>query len=772
MTEILAHETGAGANEQAEQLRELQFLMALSRRVAALGSLEAALDMLLEAAIQETGADRGSIFLHDAETSELYTYRSTGLGTREIRLMDDQGLAGSVFQSGQGEIIADAYADPRFHRAADEQTGYETHTLICAPIRSARGETIGVAEMLNKRDGEFEPRDLTLLESMTSQCAVTLEALQRLERVSREREREVEFLNVVADLASELELTTLLGRVVSEATRMLDCDRTTVFLNDERNAELFSFVGDKLELEIRFPNHLGIAGTVFQSGQSIRIPHAYADLRFNPAFDRQSEYFTRSILCVPIFSKAGKSIGVTQSLNKRGGPFNPQDESRLRAFTAQIASALENAKLFSDVQAMRNYNESMLQSMSNGVITFDEAGLAQTCNAAGSRILRREEPDVVGKAPAEIFPESEWLIERIERAGDTGDSDLALDAELAVDGTTVSANISILPLRASDDSQLGTLVVIEDISSEKRVRSTLSRYMDPELADRLLAEDSGGELLGGTEALATVLFTDIRQFTTLAERLGAHSTVSLLNDYFERMVECIFDQGGMLDKFIGDAIMAVFGLPMPNDDDEDRALRAAISMISSLREWNVERSRRGDPVLDMGVGLNTDSVVAGNIGSGKRMDYTIIGDGVNLASRLEGACKHYGARILLSESTKAKLRGVYRLREVDRIVVKGKSAPVAMFECLDYYDDESFPNLLEAVGMFNEGLAKYRAERLRRGGALVRAGADSESGRRGRHTVRRALPSARRVPSGRRLGRHLGDDRQVARATVLALPAS
>ena len=708
MTEILAHETAT--NEQAEQLRELQFLMALSRRVAALGSLEEALDTLLQAAIEEIGADRGSIFLHDAETSELYTYRSTGLGPREIRLMDDQGVAGSVFQSGQGEIIADAYTDPRFHRAADEQTGYETHSLICSPITSARGATIGVAEVLNKRNGEFEPRDLALLESMTSQCAVTLEALQRLERVSREREREVEFLNVVADLSSELELTTLLGRVVSEATRMLDCDRTTVFLNDERNAELFSFVGDKLELsEIRFPNHLGIAGTVFQSAQSIRIPHAYADLRFNPAFDRQSEYFTRSILCVPIFSKSGKPIGVTQSLNKRGGPFNPQDESRLRAFTAQIASALENAKLFSDVQAMRNYTESMLQSMSNGVITFDEEGLAQTCNAAGSRILRLEDPDVVGKPPAEIFPESEWLVERLERAGETGASDLALDAELAVDGTTVSANISILPLRASDESRLGTLVVIEDISNEKRVRSTLSRYMDPELADRLLAEDSGGDLLGGAEALATVLFSDIRQFTALSERLGAHSTVSLLNDYFERMVECIFDQGGMLDKFIGDAIMAVFGLPVPRDDDEDRALRAAISMIESLREWNVERSRRGDPVLDMGVGLNTDSVVAGNIGSGKRMDYTIIGDGVNLASRLEGACKHYGARILLSELTRAKLRGVYRLREVDRIVVKGKSEPVAMFECLDYHDDESFPNLLEAVGMFNEGLAKYRA---------------------------------------------------------------
>jgi adenylate cyclase len=182
----------------------------------------------------------------------------------------------------------------------------------------------------------------------------------------------------------------------------------------------------------------------------------------------------------------------------------------------------------------------------------------------------------------------------------------------------------------------------------------------------------------------------------------------MLNEYFARMVDCISQQGGMLDKFIGDAIMAVFGLPVPADDDEDRALRAAIAMIRSLWEWNAERERRGEPAIDIGIGLNTDSVVAGNIGSPKRMDYTIIGDGVNLAARLESACKHYGARILLSELTAAKLKGVYRLREIDRVIVKGKTKPVGVFECLDYHDPESFPNLMEAVGAFNEGLALYR----------------------------------------------------------------
>jgi adenylate cyclase len=351
----------------------------------------------------------------------------------------------------------------------------------------------------------------------------------------------------------------------------------------------------------------------------------------------------------------------------------------------------------------------MLESMSNGVITFDEDGLAQTCNAAASRTLRREESDVVGMSSAELLgDENVWLRERMARVAETLGTESVVDAELLVGDEPVSANVTVLPLLDGDGAHLGTMVMIEDISNEKRVRSTLARYMDPDLADRLLSADAREEILGGTESVATVLFSDVRGFTTISEQLGPHGTVTMLNEYFERMVECISAHAGMLDKFIGDAIMAVFGLPVAGEDDEDRALRASVAMLRSLREWNGERERRDEPVVDMGVGLNTDLVVAGNIGSPKRMDYTIIGDGVNLASRLEGACKQYGAKILLSELTKSKLRGVYRLREVDRVIVKGKTMPVSVFECLDHHDDQSFPNLMETVGAFGEGLARYR----------------------------------------------------------------
>ena len=698
--------------DAGQDMRHLQLLLDVSRQVAAMDTLDAVLDKLVSVAVQETGAERGSLFLRDEQTGELYSRVAQGVRTREIRLLANEGLAGAVYRSGQGEIIEDAYNDPRFNPKVDEETGFKTKSMLVTPLRNAKGRIIGVTQILNKRSGVFTEHDVAIVEGVTTQCAITLESIQMVEHIETVQTREREFLNVVTDMTSDLDLTRLLRKVMSEASRMLDAERSTLFLNDEASSELFSHVGDGLATtEIRLPNHTGIAGTVFTSGKSVNIPHAYADLRFNPAFDRQTGFFTRSILCVPVINKQGKVIGVTQVLNKRGGPFTDEDENRLRAFTAQISIGLENAKLFDDVQSMKNYNESMLQSMSNGVLTFDDDCVLKTANAAAERILKTKEADLIGKGIEDLFSETApWLVERVKRVEETRTNETAVDLEITVGSKTVSANITVLPLTSGDDTSLGTLVIIEDISNEKRVKSTMSRYMDPELADRLLAEGGQEELLGGKDQTATILFSDIRGFTGITEKLGAQGTVALLNDYFERMVDCISDEGGILDKFIGDAIMAGFGVPVSRGEDEDRAMRAAIAMVSRLWEWNAQRAAKNLITLDMGIGLNTDHIVAGNIGSPKRMDYTMIGDGVNLAARLESACKQYRARILLSEMTKKKLRGIYRLREIDKVVVKGKTEPVSVFECLDYHADQTFPNIADVMGHFSEGIAAYRGQ--------------------------------------------------------------
>jgi adenylate cyclase len=208
-----------------------------------------------------------------------------------------------------------------------------------------------------------------------------------------------------------------------------------------------------------------------------------------------------------------------------------------------------------------------------------------------------------------------------------------------------------------------------------------------------------------------MLFSDIRSFTALTEELGPQSTVSLLNEYFTIMVDCIQREGGMLDKFMGDAFMAVFGTPIAHDDDADRAVRAGTAMLRELTAYNIRRAADGRKPIEIGIGINTDTVVSGNIGSPRRMDYTVIGDGVNLASRLEGACKQYRARLLLTEYTFGKLHGTYRSREIDRVLVKGKTQPVGVFEILDYHSEVSFPNIMEVLNFFRYGLRCYRERR-------------------------------------------------------------
>ncbi|MBI5622955.1 MAG: GAF domain-containing protein [Elusimicrobia bacterium] len=696
---------------QERRLAQAEMLLAIPRKLAAIDSLDEILETLVKMTTMELGAERGSLFLNDGQAGELFSIVAQGTSRRRIRIANTTGIAGSVFHAGTGAIVHNVYKDGRFNREIDQQTGFKTRCMICAPIISVKGETMGVAQVLNKRKGRFTLEDLRLLEAMTTQAAVALHGAQYVEKMRLSREKELEFLDVVADVTSEIDLGTLLRKVMREATRMLSAERSTLFLNDEKTGELWSLVGEGIgATQIRFPNHLGIGGAVFTTAKSVNIPHAYADMRFNPSFDKKTGFFTRSILCVPVINKGGKIIGVTQVLNKHGGPFSGEDESRLRAFTAQIAIALENAKLFADVQNMKNYNESMLQSMSNGVVTLDEEGKVVTCNAAGLRILKAEPSGIVGRPVDAYFSNgASWIVDKVRRVGETQQADVTMDAELCLDHTKVSANVTVLPLVSAAAKKLGTMIIIDDISGEKRMKSTMARYMDPTLADQLLA--GGEDLLGGKSTVATVLFSDIRSFTTISEELGPQITVGLLNKYFTLMVECIQAEGGMLDKFIGDAIMAGFGIPIAHPDNEDRAIRCAVSMLAALRVWNSQRTEVGRRPIEIGIGLNTDTVVSGNIGSPKRMDYTMIGDGVNLAARLETACKQYGTRILISENTYKRLKGTYRIRDIDDVVVKGKTKPVKIYEVLDHHSDESFPNMMEALGFFREGRKAYAAGR-------------------------------------------------------------
>lgn len=694
----------------ADILGKIAALLEVANRVSDTLSLDTLLQRMMEITASALRVERSTLFLHDAEHQELYARALVAQsGVDEIRFAHHLGIAGAVFTTGQPVIIPDAYADPRFNREVDRKTNYHTRNILCAPIRTRDNTIIGVTQLLNKTDGDFTVDDLTLVAAITSQASAALQNAQLFEQVQRAHEQETQLLEVTTAMSTELQLQPLLARIMETTTAILDADRTTLFMYDERAHELWSQVAQGEESrQIRFPAHLGIAGSVFSTRETVNIPDAYADPRFNQALDRTTGYRTHSILCMPVINKEGKAIGVIQVLNKKGGPFTRVDEKRLQAFAAQASVALENAQLFEDVLNIKNYNESILQSLSNGVITLDAEQHIVKCNAAALRILEEEVEDIEGRSVADYFSgANSWITASVHRMLFKGTADLTLDTEILLPrGKMVSVNLTTVPLRNVRKELIGSMLIFENITEEKRVRSTMARYMTKEVAEKLL--ESTEDKLGGQVQEASILFSDIRNFTSISEKMGAHETVLMLNEYFSLMVDIIFQYGGILDKYIGDAIMAVFGAPFSSGEDADHAVKTAIDMMRALYKFNQQRLVQGKEGIDIGIGISTDEVVSGNIGSLKRMEYTVIGDGVNLASRLEGANKYYGSRILISEFTFHDLKGTYLTREVDIIRVKGKTRPVSIYEILDFHDTTTFPWLHKVLIYYQQGLQAYR----------------------------------------------------------------
>ena len=224
-----------------------------------------------------------------------------------------------------------------------------------------------------------------------------------------------------------------------------------------------------------------------------------------------------------------------------------------------------------------------------------------------------------------------------------GATDYHADTDLVLtDGDIGAVNLTTAPVVDTEGKSIGNMLVLEDITREKRVRNTMARYVAKEIVDQLLA--SGEDVLQGSSLVATVLFSDIRRFAMLSEAMTPRQTVAMLNEYFTEMVEVIFSRGGVLDKYLGDGLMAIFGAPIAGSVDADNALLVATDMMRALRQLNGLRIERGFEPIEIGIGLATGEVLAGSVGPMKRMAYTAIGDNVNLAARLESANKYYGRR--------------------------------------------------------------------------------------------------------------------------------
>ncbi|WP_181373148.1 adenylate/guanylate cyclase domain-containing protein [Massilia glaciei] len=260
--------------------------------------------------------------------------------------------------------------------------------------------------------------------------------------------------------------------------------------------------------------------------------------------------------------------------------------------------------------------------------------------------------------------------------------------------------------------ELGTLAasfddMVHGLIERDKVRDMLGKVVSPAIAEELLSQNID---FSGQEQEVSVMFSDIRGFTTLCEGRAPSEILSMLNTYLGTVSDLIDGHDGVVDKYIGDAVMALYGAPLVAPDDPQRALETALAMVGALPALNAQFARDGWPPLAIGIGIHSGIVVAGNIGSRSRLNYTVLGDTVNLASRLEGLCKHYGEAIIVSEATMRRCPGI-AFRELDLVRVKGKQEAVAIFSVIGHRSDISARRSGE-LALHAQALADYRGGRF------------------------------------------------------------
>eukprot|EP01065_Artemidia_motanka_P008313 TRINITY_DN1415_c1_g1_i4.p1 TRINITY_DN1415_c1_g1~~TRINITY_DN1415_c1_g1_i4.p1 ORF type:complete len:901 (+),score=315.08 TRINITY_DN1415_c1_g1_i4:167-2869(+) len=700
---------------------------------------------------QIPNATRAVFHLRDADNDVLYDPADPA-----VRALVGKGVIGRVAEGKHGTLSV-AFGPSNEPTDEDKALVGTSSRVVSAPLMSASLGVMATLSVLGD-EKEFTAEEVEHLTFLAKQAGPMVFSSITASTLQSTRNQVDVLLDVARRLASELEVNSLIRTIMQVSRDLLSADRATLFLVDKEHDQLYSSVADGTG-EIRIPRSAGIAGAVATTASPINIPSAYADSRFTsgrgPTIDRDTGYKTNSILCMPMTDRQGEVIGVTQMINKTSGSAFGKDDTRLlSAFSSQAAVAIENSLLFKRTEESKNLFMSVLASIKNLIVTLDEKGRVLTIN--------RDPVEFgigIGKDKMLSTPYTEWFDRRpqesdqpVERKLSTGEGEhrtmgqrrrsstrpgrpvcdayyngllfedinecykTGKDRQVSeftyvkvADGeeTTLTLNYRIMALRNFDEKQVGVIMVLEDISSEAQMMATLGKYMSPELAAAAL---EGGTQLGGQQLPVSVLFVDIRNFTGLSEALEAPQVVETLNEYFKLMGGSVLDHGGIVDKYIGDAVMAVFGVPFPAEDDAERVCRCALEMFELLDNWNANRKKEGLDEVRMGIGVNSGDVVAGNIGFEKRMEYTVIGDGVNLSSRMEGATKEYKTKILITEFTQESVVGKFHCREVDCIRVVGKKKPVKIFDLQGEVAVAPLPEKKQKSNeLYAEGLEAYRA---------------------------------------------------------------
>jgi adenylate cyclase len=410
----------------------------------------------------------------------------------------------------------------------------------------------------------------------------------------------------------------------------------------------------------------------------------------------------KSGIALPVFSH-NIYMGIL-ILNSRYSAFYNRDKFEfLDSFSALAAGMLHNAKLFNDLrnqlrytEELERYQENIFSSMTNLLITLDPQGAIRYVNSAAAVRLNLHK-DILGELFSDVMKKklSKKILNSLQKAGSEDKELLGLEGIMKLEERDIDFSLNISPLRGKRGKDEGTVLLFTDQTRERElkekidvaveerriVKDMFSRYLSQDIVQNLMDKPELVQL-GGAKKTATVFFADIRGYTSFAEGKEPEYIIEVLNEYFSEAVEVIINNNGYIDKFIGDCIMAAWGVPLMSEAEDAFSAVSCAYEIQKMVEKKDRKFFRGEAAdLRIGIGIHSGPLVAGNLGSTRRMDYSVIGDTVNIASRLEGIAE--SGEIIITENTADLIEDSFSVKKLKAVNVKGKTDPVTIFKILD-----------------------------------------------------------------------------------------
>jgi PAS domain S-box-containing protein len=564
---------------------------------------------------------------------------------------------------------------------------------VSKDLGDLRKLALDIKALLSSQKEALSKAKLSLPPGVSEGLTQLATSLDRIGRTVSEQEHERGQLQALAEISSvvnsSLDLTTVLNEVMDTIIKLTGAERGFLMLKND-TGELDFRIARNVDRETlqasSFEISRSIVNRVAQSGEPVVTTNAQEDPRFGKQ-ESVVAFNLRSILCVPLKMK-GELTGVIYADNRvRTGLFNEHDRDILVAFANQAAVAIENARLFENVKRsldevtrLKNLLDNVFDSINSGVITTDVTDQVTLCNRAAEAILNVSAKQALGGRYDVVLPPFDGKLGRMLSEVKTSDRVESYEVNPTLPGRgLVDLSLSLSPLKDSNRTTQGVAIVLDDLTEKKRLRGKFElfqRMVSPAVIEKL---NPNVIKLGGDRQLVTCLFADIRGFTNFSEQLDPVVLLDILNRYLGAAADAVLLHEGTLDKFLGDAVMAIFNAPVHQEDHTMRAVRAALNMrydIMALHEVMEPQYR-----LSFGIAINVGEAVVGLVGTKMRLDYTAIGDTINTAKRIQENAK--AGQVLLSEAAYQQVKNAIVVNALEPMKVKGRVQPVQVYELLD-----------------------------------------------------------------------------------------